>query len=342
MSKSLDNRFQWSIIGHSNIVSYLQNNLANGKVSHAYLFVGPRHLGKTLVAQNFINSLVCENLHQGKGLVPCGQCQCCQQVANRLHPDIFWVEREINEKKGKLKKNISIEQMRELQNKLSLHSFLNSYKVAVINEAESLNQEAANSLLKTLEEPTPKTVIILLATSIYSLPRTIVSRCQIIKFLPVSEKEIFEHLKSLKVERKKAKVLTALAAGLPGKAINYLKEPETYTDFSQQIKQLIFLMQADINDRFKTVGELISGNDADALKDILVSWTKVLRDLILIKNSIPSLISNLNLTSDLTKLAQNYKSDDLLKMVLGINLAKRYLAANVNPRLILENLVLTF
>jgi DNA polymerase-3 subunit delta' len=342
MSKKDDNRFKWPIVGHSSIIRYLQQGLKNSHVSQAYLFVGPEHVGKTIMAENLVNSLVCKNLHQSKGLVPCGQCDCCQQVANKIHPDVFWVQRAVNAKTGKLRKNISIEQVRELQNKLSLHSFLDSYKVAVINEAQTLSQAAANSLLKTLEEPTPKTVIILLTTSLFALPRTIVSRCQILKFLPVSDQEIFEHLLSLKVERKKAKALAALSFGRPGIAINYIIEPDFYTDFQIQVKQFISLMTADINSRFKMIGQSVELSDINSIKETLIIWNKVLRDLILIKYSAENLVSNLKLLPDLKQLAAHYQGEDLVGFLAEVELAKRYLGANVNPKLTLENLVLNF
>lgn len=342
MSKGEENCFQWPIIGHSNIVSYLKKSLLSEKVSHAYLFAGPLHIGKTTVTENFVNSLVCENLHQGKGPVPCNVCKCCQQVANKIHPDINWLGREINEKTDKLKKNISIEQIRALQGKLSLHSFLNSYKVAVINEAETLSQEAANSLLKTLEEPTAKTVIILLATSISRLPKTIVSRCQVIKFLPVNTKEILDYLIGLKVDRKKAKTLAVLSSGFPGLAINYFTKPDEYNDFKEKVKQFVNLLKNDINYRFKTVGELINSSDIDETKEYLEIWTGVLRDLVLIKNSTPNLINNLSLATDLEELVDCYSKDNLIKIIKEVKLAKCYLDANVNPKLTLENLVLNF
>jgi len=342
MSDKENNRFEWPIIGHSNIVGYLKKGLTSLKVSHAYLFVGPLHIGKTTVAQNFVNSLICENLHQGQGPVPCGQCQCCQQVANKIHPDVFWLSRETNEKTGKLKKNISIEQIRELQNKLSLHSFLNSYKVAVINEAEALSLEAANSLLKTLEEPTPKTVIIMLVTNIATLPQTIISRCQVLNFLPVRTEEIFDHLRSLKVERKKAKVLAELSFGRPGIAINYTEEPEDYINFQNQAKQFVALMTADLSSRFKMLGELVDLRQVDSAKETLGIWSKVLRDLVLIKYSAENFISNLKLLPELKPLVSHYSSDDLFGFLAGVNLSQRYLSANVNPRLTLENLILNF
>ncbi|MFA6254513.1 MAG: DNA polymerase III subunit delta' [Patescibacteria group bacterium] len=342
MSDSKNNRFQWPIVGHSNIVSYLQQSLLNGRLAQAYLFVGPLQVGKTTIVKSFVNSLVCENLHQGKELVPCGQCQHCRQVTNKIHPDIFWLERIDNEKTGKLKKNIGIEQIRELQNKLSLHSFLDSYKIAVINEAQTLSSEAANSLLKTLEEPTPKTIIILLTTSLASLPQTIVSRCQILKFLPVSSQEIFDYLISLKVERKKAKVLAALAFGRPGLAIDYFNEPENYLTFQDQTKQLITLVKADLTSRFKIVNDLALGNDVNSIKESLSNWQRIFRDLSLIKIGAENLISNLNLQTELKSLAEGYSRDNLLKIMAEITTAKRYLDANVNPKLTLENLILNF
>ena len=81
----------------------LEALLSSGKYVHAYLFAGPAHIGKTTVAKNFVNSLICENLPKGKGPVPCGQCQCCRQLANKIHPDVFWLSRESDEKTEKLK-----------------------------------------------------------------------------------------------------------------------------------------------------------------------------------------------------------------------------------------------
>lgn len=340
-----NNQFQWPIVGHANIVSYLQNNILANKVAHAYLFVGPANIGKTAVAEFFVNSLVCERLDSDteEKQIPCNECSRCQQVKNKIHPDIFWLSREINEKTEKLKKNISIEQIRELQNKLSLCSFLDSYKIAVIREASTLSKEAANSLLKTLEEPAPKTVMILLTASLADLPRTIVSRCQVIKFLPVAGKEIIDYLIFLKTEKKKAKTLAELSFGRPGVAINYLHSSDDYLDFQEKVKQFISLLKSeDINERFKLINNLIKFNDVDFLKDILIIWKKILRDLLLIKYSGQNFISNFRFSSDLAQLVDVYAAKSLIADLKEINSAKRYLDSNVNPKLVLENLVLNF
>lgn len=342
MTKKENSHFSWPIVGHKTIVSYLQQSLENEKVGHAYLFTGPRQIGKNTVAQYFVNSLICDGLNKGSGPVPCGQCEYCRQMANKMHPDFFYVSREINEKTGKLKKNISIEQIRQLQNKLSLHSFLNSYKVAIIDQAESLSLEAANSLLKTLEEPSPKTVIILLASNLVVLPQTIASRCQVIKFLPVGSKEILEHLQTLKVERKKAKAIAELAFGRPGMAISYTTEPENYDDFLEKVNQFILLLKSGLSQRFKLISEMDELSDVNSLKESLVTWSKVLRDIFLIKYSAPNLVSNVKSFSELEKISAGYNFETLIKILGEINLTKRYLDANVNPKLALENLVLTF
>jgi DNA polymerase-3 subunit delta' len=335
-------RFYWPMIGHKNIINYLQQNLTDELVSQAYLFVGPDHVGKATVAHYFVNSLLCSNLGKESGKIPCGECDYCRQLANGIHPDVFWLKRELNSETGKLKKNISIEQIRELCNKLSLHSFLNSYKVAVIEQAEALSLEAANSLLKTLEEPSAKTVIILLVNNLAAVPKTVASRCQILKFLPVSGREIFDHLVFLDVDRKKAKSLASLAFGRPGIARHYLDSQDEFMDFQEAGKNFISLFKADNISRFKLVSEIVSQAETDAIKANLLIWQKILRDLILIKVSLENLTTNDRLSSELTALAGRYPLARLIKLISEINQSQRYLGANVNPRLVLENLVLSF
>ena len=332
----------WPIIGHHQIISYLKNSLGLGRLNHAYIFCGPRQVGKTSIAEIFVQGLMCQNFSEKKEPLPCGECVYCRQMKAKTHPDIFWLNRLTDEKTGKLKKNISIDQVRELQGKLSLRSFLDSFKVAIINEAEILSLEAANSLLKTLEEPSAKTIIILIAKSVWFLPRTLVSRSQVINFLPVSSEAIINYLISQKIDRKKARTLAALAFGRPGVALNYLNDKESLIDSQNQVKELINLLKNEINSRFKTVDNLAALNDSDGLKAILNDWTKIIRDLIFIKKSLPNLISNLTLINDLNQAAAHYQIADLIKILRQLNLTKRYLEANINPKLALENLVLTF
>lgn len=340
MPTSQTSRFNWPVIGHQGIVRYLQHCLEAGNIAQAYLFTGPAHLGKRFLAEILVNSLICKNFHEKNSeFVPCGVCECCRQLANRVHPDVYWLKREVNDKSDKLKKNISIEQIRELQNKLNLCSFLNSFKIAVVDGAETLSLDAANSLLKTLEEPTKNTVIILLAENIAWLPKTIVSRCQTLKFLPVAAQEIFDHLLALKVERKKAKLLSVLAFGRPGIALTYLNDPREYLAFEGEVKQFLAFLRGNIAGRFKLANDLA---DVESAQAVLAVWRRVLRDLLLIKSGAPGAVSNLNLSADLEEIARDFSGQKLMRILAQLEASQKYLAANVNPKLVLENLALNF
>lgn len=326
MSNAQKRQSEWPIVGHSNIVSYLNMGLKNSHIAHAYLFVGPRHLGKTTLAKYYIQALVeGSNITEGK-----------------MHPDIHWLAREENEKTGKLKKNISIEQVRQLQNKLSLHSFLNTYKVGVVAEAHNLSIEAANSLLKTLEEPTSKTVLILITENISALPLTIVSRCQVIKFLPVSTQEIFDHLLSLKIERKKAKNLAAIAFGRPGMAINFASTGDGYSEYLTEGRNFTNLLKSNLNERFKIVGDIVKEYDLDGIYQLLNHWSAFLRDFVIINTVSANAAAHRSLIADFEKLAGQYSRIKMLQLFANIQSTKKYLRANVNPRLALENLILNF
>ncbi|MAF13330.1 MAG: DNA polymerase III subunit delta' [Parcubacteria group bacterium] len=347
MSKDAEenSRFNWPIVGHLNIVNYLQRSLTNNSIAHAYLFVGTPHLGKATVAKSFTDSLICQNLakdNEDNEKIPCGSCNGCKQIKNGIHPDVYWLSREVNDKTDKLKKNISIEQIRQIQSKLSLHSFLNSYKIAIIDEAETLSLEAANALLKLLEEPTAKTVLILLTANLAKIPKTVASRCQVLKFLPVKYEDIFDHLRSLKVDRKKATVLANLSFGQPGMAINYATDNELYLDFQDQAKQFVTLLGSKANTRLKMLGEVVDLKDINSIKDSLNIWSKVLRDLVLIKLNNENLISNHRFLTDLKELASKFSPKSLASTIINLNSSRRYLDANVNPKLVLENLVLNF
>ena len=324
MSKEGFSKSKWSIIGHSNIVNYLQSSLAGNRLVHAYLFTGPKNVGKTTVAKAFISDLL-------------GYFEDFSS-----HPDVYWIEREVNEKTEKRKKNISIEQVRQVQNKLSLSSFADSYKVAVINEAHLLSTEAANSLLKTLEEPTAKTILILLAADTARLPLTVLSRCQVIKFLPVSSQDIYDYLQGQKVDRKKAKALAAMSFGRPGIALNCLENKNELVDYRDEVGNFLKIIESDVNSKFKAVTELVKSREIDGVKEALILWTKILRDVMLVKNSNESFVGHPHILEDLEELSAKYTNRKILQLISQINLSKKYLDANLNSKLTLENLVLNF
>lgn len=328
------NSAKWPVIGHSKIVDYLQHCLDTSQLAHAYLLVGPAQVGKTTVARFLVDELV-----YGKTTPLFASSD---PSTPRFHPDIHWLDREMNEKTSKLKKNISVEQVRQLQNKLSLHSFLNTKKVGVVASAQNLSLEAANSLLKTLEEPTPNTILILIAEDISYLPQTIVSRCQVLKFLPVASQEIFDHLLTLKIERKKAKHIAQMSFGRPGLALGFTENSEAYAERLAAGRNFLFLLKASTVDRFKAVDELVKNSALEDLYQTLNLWQSFLRDVMLTKYMSENFIAHASLHADITKLTAVYGRGSVLQLFKQLNQTKVYLKANVNPRLAFENLILNF
>ncbi len=335
MNKSMKENVPWPVAGHENVRRFLSKSIESGKVSHAYLFVGPRNVGKKTMASHFISSLLC---HGEKAAVsPCGNCFGCKQFARNIHPDVFFVKRERDEKAEKMKKNISVEQMRELQNKLNMGSFLNSYKAALIEEAEALSLSAANSLLKTLEEPAKKTVLILLAETISSVIPTVVSRCQVVRFYPVAKEDIYRYLLDRGSERKQVDEFASLCAGRPGLAIGFKDNPRLFEEYKARVEMFFDLFKSDMPGRFRSASSLANENDLD---DILNIWMSVVRDANLIKIGSNDRIINAFSITKLRLLASRFEADHFKKWTDSLRQARSDISANVNKKLVLENFIL--
>lgn len=330
--------FLWPVVGHKNIINFLQKSIVNDRLAHAYLFYGPEHIGKEMVANYFAASLLCQELRikNQESRIPCKECVYCQQVFKGIHPDIYRLEKQQD------KKNIGIDEIRQLQRKLSLSSLTGSYKIAIINNADDLSLEAANSLLKTIEEPSEKAIIILLARHINLLPLTIHSRCRILRFLPVSKEEISLYLKkNFNLSETRARELVHLARGLPGLAVSFVLSPKVLNDRMEQIKEFISIADGDIVRRFSILQKLLSPNK-EKLNWLLSIWQSVVRDLFLIKNKQEDLVINFFIKPKLKTLASKYSAENLVSILTEIAKTRQYLAQNVNPRLALENLILKF
>jgi len=207
----------WNIAGHKKQIEFLSNSIRSGKLAHAYLFAGPESVGKRTVAERFIQILLCQNSNA------CNQCGQCRTFIQKANADYISVSDPAK---------IKIEEVRELIYKLSLKPYMARYKAAIIDGAESMTTEAGNALLKSLEEPKPYTVIILVSSAPNKLPRTILSRVQKINFGLVDQSE-YRHLIS-DVSEEKQKLIAEYSGGRPGLAVNIQRDDE----FAQQLSEL--------------------------------------------------------------------------------------------------------
>ncbi len=332
--------FIWNIIGHQKITRFLESAIVNDKLVHAYLFYGPKQIGKKTLTKKFIQILMCYFDSKEKKEIPCHFCDHCQQIEKNIHPDIFWLRKESD------KKDINIEQIRDLQNNLAVHSFFKSYKVAVIENAEQMNLASFNALLKTLEEPTPKTIIILITHQIGKIPKTVLSRSQKIKFLPVPSEEIYNYLVKQNVDREQAKHLSSLANGRPGRALTFLNNKQLWQEYLAQLSNLFSLINSTRVKRMKFAEKFLANKKTiiqknELLLPILNLWQLVIRDLMLHKLNQDDKIINTTDADRIAKISERYSLLKIVNLQKNIELTKKHLKMNVNPRLALENLLLS-
>jgi DNA polymerase-3 subunit delta' len=347
-NRDLDNKKGWPLAGNKPITDFLEKSLAAGKIANTYIFLGPRDLGKTAAAVFFAKSLLCQKQKAGVFSLACGACASCRQMQNNLgeeggfetlHGDFHLLKKETD------KKNISIEQVREFIRILEMSSFMNSYKVGIIKEADDLSEGAANALLKTLEEPRQKVVIILTASRLEKIPATIVSRSQVFNFLPVPAAVIYDHLiNDLGCPRTEAKNISRLALGRPALAAKFFENKEFYQSYLEKSETFLQFFKDNLNKRIAAVEKLIGGRDEEnkvetALGMINV-WQGLLRDLLLLNVNNGDLIQHESVRGKMDGLKKDLNGARLLALSESLKRGEKYLRANVSPKLVLENIAI--
>ncbi|MYA62998.1 MAG: AAA family ATPase [Dehalococcoidia bacterium] len=162
----------WQTFGHEKAIRTLSRSLEAGRIAHSYLITGPAKIGKTTLALDIARAVNCSS-----GGTPCATCRQCQRITSALHPDVRIIGLEAA-RSGRLRTQISIEQVREIQRDASLLPYEGRNRVFIFESAEKLSGEAANSLLKTLEEPPDNVIIILVASDLNAVLPTLISRCR--------------------------------------------------------------------------------------------------------------------------------------------------------------------
>ena len=205
----------WGLVrGHDDQVADLRRGLAGGRLPHAFLFVGPEGVGKAKFAKELAKALLCER-NPEQALQACGTCPSCKQVETDQHPDVIRVA------KPEDKHELPIRVIRDLTMSLALKPMRGPRRVAIVDDADDINEEAANAFLKTLEEPPPGSVLILVGTTREAQLDTVVSRCRVLRFEPLATSDVADALLDLGVadDPAEASRLAALGEGSVSRAI---------------------------------------------------------------------------------------------------------------------------
>lgn len=318
------------LIGHQRIWDFLTQSAQKEKLAHAYLFFGPEEVGKKTLALEFAKWLLCEDK---KNNTACGVCRNCREIAQSRHPDVFLLAPRREEKKSVLKTyEIGVEEIRDFIHHLSLSPYRSAYKIAIVDEADWLSREAVNAFLKTLEEPSRQSLIFLITSDSKNILPTIVSRCQLLKFLPVPLAE----MEKAKAEFKNMTVFNRalrLCAGRPGKLFKIAERPEILAEREKQTEIFKKILRSDLAWRFEWAREAVK--DTVALSETLSLWLWRLRDRLLANNRCDAIV----LEKDPLELKKG--NQELVSMMRRISLARDLVSnASFDSRLILENLML--
>ncbi|MBO9311198.1 MAG: DNA polymerase III subunit delta' [Chloroflexus sp.] len=333
----------WHIHGHEWAIEQLRSNIRTQRVAHAYLFAGPSGIGKSLLALRMAQALLCEE-QTGD---PCLQCRTCRRIERESHPDVRVASMATQASAAKAEeaarqKELKIATIREWQRDLALRPYEASRRILILYDAERLSEEAANAMLKTLEEPPDYATLLLVAHSNDLLP-TIVSRCRVLRLRPLPREQVAAALRARGASPDQADILAAWSDGRIGWAINLMNDPVAQTTRRERLDVFIGLHKADLITALQwaeqRAKEYRAGDQATVL-EWLELWQSWWRDMLFITAGCAEAITNIDRRAELTMLAQQIPPTAAFAFLQKIITVSQQLNENVNPQLALEHLVL--
>jgi DNA polymerase III subunit delta' len=320
-----------SILGQERPIRLLTTLLQNGTIPHALLFIGIEGVGKQTAAMAMAMACNCMAIKPKHN--PCGGCKSCRKIESDNHPDIILLKPS-----GPF---IRIGQIRDLCGTLAMKPYEARLRVVIISDAQAMNPSAGNALLKVLEEPPDRTILILTALQTSDLLPTIVSRCQHIRFNPVSQK----NLESLLIQRHganpdQAKTIAIMANGSVSKAVSMIDSINRVNWVNRRIwliNEVESLPVSSMGSRMAFAEKLSKSKEilAESL-EVIKFW---FRDLVVCKYD-PEKIINRDLNDKILRVSKNVNVISLISKIDDIESAQKNIQANTNLRLTLEVLIM--
>ena len=325
----------WNLIGHEWAADILKKHILKGNVRHAYLFCGPDGIGRRSLALRFAQALTCPEAKESGE--PCLICHSCQRIARMQHPDLFAVKVPEN------RKEILIEQVRSLQHDLSLAPYEAPYRIGLLLDFQNASAAAQNAMLKTLEEPTSRTILLVTASRSEDLLSTIASRCEVILLRSASLEEVADSLENEPgATRGEAEKIARLSGGCYGQALSMLQNPEIVERNNNLIDGLLRVMAAPLRDRFAYAEELTTRKTSsrENLHTAIRVWISFWRVVLLINGGAGASVSHVDYQAALDRLAAEIPAGEIHAQLSRLEEALDQLDRNANSRLLAEILVM--
>ena len=357
----------WSVIGQEDAVGVLRRAVDDeSRLSHAYLFAGPEHTGKATAARQFAQALNCEEQRpapelppgvKGQGSrvkgafeVPCGTCRTCRLIAEGKHPDVEYIgvggicdESEHKDHSADNSRDIRICQVRRIERIVSRTTFDARYRVLIVDPAEALNVAAANAFLKTLEEPAPHTVLVLIASREEALPETVRSRCRRVSFGGVARDVIERALQERwSATPEQAQQLARLAQGRLGWAVAALEDEKLLIERARTVDEIEALMSGGLSERFAYAASLGARfpRDPGAVRATLELWRAWWRDVLLAAAGREELVADTERLDTLRSLGAQWGVEGAVRALAAVGNGRQHLEEHANPTLALEVMLL--
>jgi DNA polymerase-3 subunit delta' len=317
-----------NLIGHGWAIKRLQSAIARNTLAQSHLFVGPASIGKSTLALALASELHSRHARDPK--------RAAQLVEQRKHPDLFWLEPE----GAGATQSIKVEAVRDLLHALTLTPVESRYRIAVLNNAHLMTDSGTNALLKTLEEPNPSVVIVLIAPGTDAVLPTIASRCQVLNLRLVSVEQIALALRAREVEANRADFVARLARGRVGWALNAVTDEALLSARKERLDQLGALLSANRTQRFAFAEKLAKQEGAE-IQAVLDEWQLFWRDVVQLgQNNTAVVLHNSDYRELVATTAARTPVPQAAAILKTLHETQQHLQHNVNTRLALDVLLL--